>query len=353
MIHQQKGFFGTFRYLFLAAVLAFGLIAVIGSGGGDDGTTTTTTSQGTVYNSGGSIGDLLTYTIDTTAMTYSYAIIESDFGYTGTTGSGDLTKNADGTYAMSNDPGAGLILLPNTLVVGGAEINAGTIMLFAGVPALTTDYTAAEIAGTYNYISFECDDPLDHGACTAGYKSYYGTFKVDAGGTWKSCGGGDVDVQASTDNGDWDDLGSGLIEISSGGTVIGKAMLLPSTNGGKVIIVDFKDVAGVQGPGILVGVKKQDIDGEDLGGKYQFNDDDGGYGDVTVPSGADTYTGTQYDAGGNPTAISGTLTRNDPWNGWLTDEHDNLILILPGDGVFFMTADDPDNDWITIGGTIP
>jgi hypothetical protein len=131
-------------------------------------------------------------------------------------------------------------------------------------------------------------------------------------------------------------------------------MLLPSsTGGGKVIIIDLKDVAGVQGPGIMVGVKKQDIDPEDLGGNYQFNDDDGGYGDVTVDNAGNSYTGTQYDASGNPTAINGNFTRNAPWNGWLTDNNHNLILILPGDGVFFMTADDPDNDWITIGGTIP
>jgi hypothetical protein len=465
MTHKKTGFFNKFHYLCLVAVLALGLITIIGSGGGDGGTTTTDTTPPTVssttpadnatdvavdtaitaifseemdsstittgtftvnngssniagtvaysdktatftptndlenntaytatittgakdsagnaleanstwsfttggpttFNSGATIGDLLTYTIDTSAspMTYSYEIVESDFDLAGTQGTGTLTQNQDGTYTPSNDPEAGVILLPNTLVVGNAEVDVGgteTTMLFAGVPSLTTNYTASEIAGTYNYINFSCDDSLEGGVCTAGYKSYYGTFKVNDDGTWEACDEGDIDDQTANPcqgtamNGSWTDQGNGRIRITSGGSEIGKVMLLPSSSGGKVIIADLKDVPTVQGPGILVGVKKQDITDEDLGGTYHFNYDDGKYGDVTVTNEDDTYTGTQYDASGNPEEINGNLTRNEPWNGWLTDNNNYLILILPGDGVFLMTEDQPNNDWITIGGIIP
>jgi len=320
-----------------------------------------TTIATTTYNSGASFGDLLTYTIDTSVspMTYSYEIIESDFGLTNDTGSGTLTLNQDGTYTPSNDPGAGVILLPNTLIVGAADVvvnSANTTMLFAGVPALTTNYTASEIAGAYNYITFSCDDPLSAGVCTAGYKSYYGTFKIKDDGTWSSCDEGNIDDQQTnpcnaTMNGTWTDQGNGRIRAVTGGNEIAKLMLLPSSSGGKVIIGDLKDLPSVQGPGILVGVKKQDITNEDLGGKYQFNDDDGGYGDVTVNNANNSYSGQECDASNTCTNITGNFTRNDPWNGWLNDTN-TLILILPSDGVFFQ-MDNLNNNWITIGGQIP
>ncbi|MBW2045864.1 MAG: hypothetical protein JRI96_13450, partial [Deltaproteobacteria bacterium] len=119
------------RYVLLAGVAALGLITILATGGGGGVTTTT---SGTTYNSGGSIGDLLTYTINTSNLSYSYNIVESDFELAGTTGSGTLTHNDDGTYTPSSDPNARLILLPNTLLVGGADLTVSgnpTTMLFA------------------------------------------------------------------------------------------------------------------------------------------------------------------------------------------------------------------------------
>jgi len=365
MKKPRKSFIKNLTYLCLVGVVALGLLTIVGTGGGGgDGTTTSTTEGTTTFNSSGTIGDLLTYTIDTSVspMTYSYEIVESDFGLANTTGSGTLKLETDGTYTLSSDPGAGVILLPNTLVVGSAEVDiSGTTetMLFAGVPALTTNYTASEIAGTYNYINFECGEALSNNQCTEGYKSFYGTFKIETSGTWEACESGDIDDQgtnpcAGIDSGTWTDQGNGRITVTSGGATIGTAMLLPSGSGGKVIIIDLKDRPGLgAGPGILVGVKKQDIANENLGGTYHFNDDDGGYGDVTVDNTNNTWTGTQYDSNGNPTPINGSIARNDPWNGWLTDSNNNLILILPSDGVWFQTADSPNNDWITMGGAIP
>ncbi|MBW2299737.1 MAG: hypothetical protein JRF46_05535 [Deltaproteobacteria bacterium] len=345
------------RYVLLAGVAALGLITILATGGGGGVTTTT---SGTTYNSGGSIGDLLTYTINTSNLSYSYNIVESDFELAGTTGSGTLTHNDDGTYTPSSDPNARLILLPNTLLVGGADLTVSgnpTTMLFAGVPALTTSYTATEIAGIYNYINFQCDDSLDSGQCAAGYKSYYGTFKVDAGGTWEASDGdlGATPPAAVVNSGTWKDLGNGRISVVSGGNEIVKMMLLPSASGGKVMIGDLKNVDGVQGPGIIVGVKRQDLSSLDLSGQFTFNDDDGGYGNVTVTNASDpTYTGTHHDSAGGSQDIGGTLTRNDPWTGWLRDNADGtIVLILPGDGVWFDTQQAPNNDWIGIGGAIP
>jgi len=110
----------------------------------------------------------------------------------------------------------------------------------------------------------------------------------------------------------------------------------------------------------LIGVKQQDIGGEDLSGKYYFNGDDGGYGDVEVDNAANTYSGSYTEPDGNEQTIRGNLHRNSPWEGWLTSDNyteadsadDNIILILPGDGVFLQTSPE-DNTWIDVGGKIP
>jgi hypothetical protein len=346
-------------------ILALSLCLIIwlgGCAGGGDDTASGNGQEGHKFNSSGIIGDMLTYDIDTDNMTYSYEIISSAFGLEGTTGSGSLTQNADGTYSPSNDPDTRMILLPNTLIVGQSEITvqgSQTTMLFAGVPALTTNYTPSEIAGSYNYITYICNEALSGGICTAGYYSHFGTFRVEAGGTWESCDIGDIDDQSnhpcgSTDGGTWSDLGNGLIEIRSGGNVMGNSMLLPSSGGGKIIIVDFQDRPGINGPGVLIGVKRQDVNGVDIGGTYYFNKSDGEYGHMTVDNGTDSYSGTTYDVNGNPTSFSGNVTRNTPWPGWMMDQDNGFfILILPSDGVFFNTQQEPDNDWIVAGGEIP
>ena len=135
-------------------------------------------------------------------------------------------------------------------------------------------------------------------------------------------------------------------------------MLLPSGAGGKVIVIDHKDRQDA-GPGSLIGVKQQDISGEDLSGEYHFNGDDGGYGELEVYD-DDTYSGSYTEPDGSQQTTSGTLDRNFPWEGWLTSDNstpanaadDDIILILPGDGVFLQISP-KDNTWIDVGGKIP
>ncbi len=360
--------------IFLILTASFLLIGGCGGGGEDNnGTTTPTNGEETVtskkFNSSGSLGELLTYTIDTTVMTYSYDIVESEFGLEGTLHSDTLVGYLDGMYSPSDDPDVGLILLPNILLVGGVDVTVDgveTFMLFAGVPALDTGYyKPAEISGIYNYIVFECDDPLEDGVCISGYRSYYGTFEIGEFGRWSACGEGDLgDVISNPCSGEimtgnWTDEGDGIISITYGGTEIGKAMLLPSGAGGKVMVIDYKDRQDA-GPGSLIGVKQQDIGGEDLSGKYHFNGDDGGYGDIDVDNVTDTYSGSYTGPDGSQQTTSGTLDRNFPWEGWLTSDNstpanaadDDIILILPGDGVFLQISP-KDNTWIDVGGEIP
>jgi hypothetical protein len=127
------------------------------------------------------------------------------------------------------------------------------------------------------------------------------------------------------------------------------------------MVIDYKDRQDA-GPGSLIGVKQQDIGGEDLSGKYHFNGDDGGYGDIDVDNVTDTYSGSYTGPDGSQQTTSGSLNRNSPWEGWLTSDNstpanaadDDIILILPGDGVFLqISRSSTDNDWINVGGEIP
>jgi len=345
-------------------VLMFSLALIFigcGGGGGDGDSSSGGETEETTYNSGGSVGDLLTYTLNMNTLAYSYEIIESEFGLTGQTGSGTLTLDNNGfTYTPSGDPNARVIILPNALVVGGAEVTVSgntTTMLFAGVPQLTVNYTPSEIEGVYNFITYECNNALVNGVCDSGYYSYIGTFKIDANGTWEACGGSDYPCP-QPDSGSWTDLGNGLLEAKdSQGNKVATLMLLPSNAGGKVIIGDLKDRPFEDaGPGLLVGVKRVDISNEDIGGTYYAFDSYGIVSHITVNNAANQYD----DYGPCP---NGGLSRNDPWDGWLTADNctptdtsdDGVVLILPGDGVFIATDRYPSSaggsgsDFIAVG----
>ncbi len=345
-----------FKWLLVLTVLLTAMTAALSacSSSSGSGTTASDDSGGdsaqATFNSGGSLGELLTYTINTDTLAYSYNIVASEFGLDDQSGSGTLTKYIDG-FVYDAD-GSVLILLPNALLVGGVDLN-GTTMLFTGVPQITGSYSASEIVGTYNYINYECGDSLSGTTCTAGYSSEIGTFKVNADGTWGVCAKKNYDSASPDLTGTWEDKGNGLIEISYGGSVIGTIMLLPSSNGGKVLVADLKDRPGLgAGPGLLVGVKQESVASEDLSGTYHYFDTEESYERVTISG--DTFNTT----GGS----SGSFERDKPWTGWLTTTDDgsgekNYVLVLPGDGVFLITDDGATTDeggaFLGVGGKQP
>jgi hypothetical protein len=345
------------RASILGIVLVCLSIVFVSCGGGGDGEDKKANYD--VYmNLAASVGDLLTYSLNSSTLAYSYQIVDSDFGLQGYGGSGTLQLNQDGTYTPSSNPSARVILLKNTsgniiFLVGSDDLtvnNQTTTMVYAGVPALSTNYTLQEISGVYNYISYECSDPLQNGVCQSGYASYYGTFKVNDNGTWQACDSGDIDNQTAhpcngtVTSGQFQDNGNGTLTATSSGLTIATAMVLPSSSGENILVIDLKDrPAAGAGPGIMLGVKKQDISQDNLTGVYHYIDSSGGYGSVIVFDN-DTF---QYGT------TTGTFQRNDPWTGWIhtTDSNssESYVLILPSEGVFLQTGV-TSNDWIGIGG---
>ena len=103
-------------------LLALGALLASCGGGGSS-------SSATQYTSVAMAGELLTYTIDPVALTYSYTITESQFGLTGKTGSGTLVRNADGSYSPSGIPNARIVILPNGLLLGAVRERFGTAVV--------------------------------------------------------------------------------------------------------------------------------------------------------------------------------------------------------------------------------
>jgi len=349
-----------FLLLFVSFIVAYGCGGGGGGGGDGDSTPPPATSE-EQFAASAVIGELLSYEIDLENLTYSYDIIESEYGYEGEKVSGTLVKNVDGTYSPSDNPDV-VIMHLNEFIAGGAEIG-GNNVLFAGVPKIAGNYTASEIKGVYNYASFECDDVLVGGHCVDGYYAYLGTFELNANGTLRICTAGNIldnDPNKCTYGiveGTGTDNGNGTISAIVGGVVIAKAMFLPDTGTSKVMIGDTKESGDPDGthPGIFIGIQQRDMTTVNISGTYHFYENNGSYGHVTVDDAADEYTGTYYDAENNfnELPLSGTITRNDPFIGWGRAEGSlggGFVLLLPEVGVYVSGVSG--QDWIEIGAKV-
>src|SRR4051794_12618515 len=164
----------------LFSILLF-VVVISGCGGGGGGGTP---SSATSYTAVAMAGELLTYSLNTTNLTYSYTITESQFGLTGKTGSGTLIRNGDGTYSPAGIANAKLIILPNGLLLGAIRETLNgtpTTIPIIGMSNPVSDVNSA--AGTYNFVQR---------ACLAGCFTAFGTFQISPGGTWISCPSGNL-----------------------------------------------------------------------------------------------------------------------------------------------------------------
>lgn len=309
-----------------AIVISF-LLTACGSGGGGGGgssntSTTTTTSSGTSYTAAAAIGELLTYTLDTTNLTYSYIITESQYGLTGKTGSGTLIANGDGTYTPSGAPNARVAVLPNGLLMGGIRETINGVSRAIPIIGVSNPVTTmASLEATYNSVAIACRA----GSCNTGY----GTFRFNADGTWVSCVSSDYDASPfncpGRQVGTLNSLGGGKWQMWHSGTDIGTALVFAS-GAQKVVIVDLKDSrVGGFGYGMIVGSTKTAVTNADANGTWRFNRTDGLSATVIVSNG--TYTGSPDNY-----QTTYTLALNSPWDGMVTTQL-GARVILAGTGV--------------------
>jgi len=306
------------RIRHLPAALAVAL--VVSCGGSDD--------DATSYRSVAMAGELIDYTLDTTNLTYTYTITESQFGLAGTTGTGTLTRNADGSYTPSGAPEARVIVLPDGLMLGAVRERFGASVVTVPIIGLKDPVTTtAALAADYNYVH--------RGCAAAACPVFHGTFRIDAAGTWSSCRSGNIAAGACTGvaaNGTLEPRGGGLWRMKSNdGTDIGTAIGFNSA-GQNVLVVDLKDQrSGGFGVGMLVGGQQMATTSAMTDGNWVATTSAGQWVDFTA-SGSDI-TLTRVD--GVPVNIPLTIAANAPWTGMVTSAWGDVGFIA-GSGVYVL-----------------
>ena len=286
----------------LPAGLAVALL--VSCGGADD-------AEVTRYQSVAMAGELIDYTLDTTKLTYTYTITESQFGLAGTTGTGTLTRNNDGSYTPSGAPEARLIILPNGLLFGAVRERFGASVVTTPIIGLRDPVTTmAALAADYNY--------LQRGCLSAACQVSRGTFRLNAAGAWSLCRDGNVAAGACTGkaaSGTLESRGGGLWRMKSDdGTDIGTAFGFSSA-GQNVLTIDLKDRrVGGFGIGMLVGGQQVAMTRAMTDGTW-IAATASGHWLVFASSGSDI-TISQLD--GMPVNLVTTFTANDPWAGMAT-----------------------------------
>lgn len=280
--------------------LAIGLL--VSCGGGDDAAR---------YRTVAMAGDLIDYRLDTAGLTYRYTITESQFGLTGTTGSGTLTRNDDGSYTPSGAPDARVVALPNGILLGAVRERFGdtvATMPFIGLRGATTQ--TADLAARYNYVH--------RGCAPAQCAATYGTIRIDSDGTWTSCRVGDLTGGACTGlaaTGTLEPRGDGLWGVrSDDGADIGTATGLDSA-GRRLLVIDLKDRReGGFGIGMLVGSEQVDMTPQVSDGSWIAGMNTGTWFAFTASGSEIGITQLNWE----PVDIGVTIAANAPWTGMTT-----------------------------------
>jgi hypothetical protein len=364
----------TFTSIALAACAM--LLASCGGGGGGSSSsstpTTTSPAPSATYTASAAAGEVLSYTVDTTALTYSYTITYSAYGLTGKTGSGTLTKNSDGSFTPSESPTSKVYALPNGLLMGAVKLTVAPgktqVVPIMGVQNPLT--TLSDLNGTYNFISQSCPSattgvPSIGNNCSTNYGtvklsngSYYQCSKVNITSS-PSCysAGGNNGSQGTMTS-----LGGGLYKyIKSGSSSVSYILAFLAPNGDKVIIGDLNDpvVSGVgYGYGQFIGSSQPTSDltstqfASQANGTWYYHEI---YSDINNPYNVSMNSGTHVITGGAYTnsdgSPSGTTTLNSPWAGFVATNQSNSAgySLLAGTGVYVWRNNDVRIDGYQVG----
>jgi hypothetical protein len=312
----------------LLAALSLSLLVSCGGGGGNDSTVAQQpAAAGTSFTGIATAGELITYNVDLNGLTYSYTIIESQFGLTGKTGAGKLTKLADGTYLTDSAVHARIAVLPNGILLAALHETFNGVLKTVPVIGFSNPVTTfSAAASTYNFVQRSC--------IAASCSQRDGTFIVRADGTWASCPSGDLSAGpcASTGNtGTLNNLGNGRFQVidSRGGVNVGTAIAFAS-NGQNVVLVDLKDTRNPGlGLGILVGSQQRAVGPAEADGTWISGDINGNFALFTVSG-----TNVKFaDINALPSTATTTVSFNAPWTG-MAVTGTGLTGLLAGSGVY-------------------
>lgn len=296
-------------------------LTACGGGGGNDTVVTTenkltstqagnTTSNPITYQAVATEGELISYTVDTTALTYSYRIVESAYNKTGATGSGQLTRNSDGTYTPSGFNGK-VSILESGLLLGAIYEDLNNDRVREMVPIIGVSNpitTTADAAGVYNFISRQCGT-----VCT----NDYGTVKVLADGSWTSCVLGNLSAVnyscQSSASGTITSFTSGRATLMHNGISAGSMLIFKDAGTGqKVVLLDLNGQSSL-GKGAIFAASQSLPSSAD--GDWTYLHTNGTNGVVRVTG--TTFTDTGKTAYGTNYNSPGSFTRDQPWNGFI------------------------------------
>jgi len=311
-------------------VTSLALLTLAACGGGGGGSSSTGFSQ--TYTASAAAGEVLSYTVDTSNLIYSYTITQSSYGCEVATaachtGSGTLTKNTDGSYTPSGSPTSKIYALQNGLVVGSILMNLNGTSVTVPIIGVSNPITStSEMAGTYNYMSLQCSG-VSYAACN----TYQGTSTVDASGNYTTCSNDDlsnpVHTCANTTAGAITNLGGGVWKFQSSSPAISATtnyfLAFKAPNGQKVAVVDFNDPV-VYGYGQAIMSTQAATTSAGNSGNYIYASNRGTSGLVTVNPNSTTSNGQ-------------AITQNSPWNGIATitgGSYGTGYGLLAGNGVY-------------------
>ena len=153
----------TFGKSFAALFNASALLLVTACGGGGDSGVATgsstgyTTSAAVTYTPAAVAGELMTYTVDPTSLSHSYTTTESQYAITGTTGSGTLICQGNGTYSLLGISNNRIVILPNEIMLGAIRHNFGAGIQTVLVLGLSHPVTThAGVSGPFDFLSRPC-----------------------------------------------------------------------------------------------------------------------------------------------------------------------------------------------------
>ena len=319
----------------ISTVLAASAISLVGCGGGGSGTSVSEDASNdkfvvktqTTYTSAATVGELVSYVVNPVDLTYSYEITKSAYGKSGEKGNGTLTENSDGSYTPTGMNGR-IRLNENGTMIGviredfDGDGTAEDVTVFGVSNPLKS---LQDAAGEYNFVSYNCS-----ATCYANY----GTFKVEADGSWQSCNSADLRD------------GIGQCQNPQSGTSVtltaasGEIQILDSGGNGMGTLVTHKDVDSGQklmfidiahtvnnglGNGIIVGSERASPTLENMQGNWLYMNSRSGFGTLVVSE------GEYIDSQQGETPIS--LSMGQPWDGFATSGK-GFIGLMAGTGMY-------------------
>lgn len=324
----------NFRYFYLLGITV--ALTACGGGGGGGGNAETPVIQKTFVSSA-TAGEVLKYSVDTVAKTYSYEILQSAYGLSGKKGSGTLTYNGDGTFSPSESPSSKIIPLKNGLLLGKVKLamdgssNKDVPIIGMENPATTSD----GIAGTYNFVSVQCNSKSYgiYSLCGTAYGTAKVTKSTDTTASFTSCTSGDIDNNCTCN------VTTGTLQYDSNGVWIVKAsnsiyfnylVAFTSPNGQKVGWIDFNDSTAFKYGQTVISEKKRITSGSGVDGRYFAMNTYGQSGELSLTTNNANLQVTARTASGSTFNALG----NQPWDGFAKTPSGDGYGLMAGNGVY-------------------